>query len=68
LQAKWLDEVRETLAEPESVTLEVMRKLMEMGVGLAPHVACEKAMAELQDLLTVSERMEEKARVCLQAR
>lgn len=45
-----------------------MRKLIESGVGLAPHPACEKTMAELQDLLTVSERWEEKARVCLQAR
>lgn len=41
---------------------------MEAGVGLAPHPAVEKAMAELQELLTVSERWEEKARICLQAR
>jgi histone demethylase JARID1 len=45
-----------------------MRKLMDSGVGLAPHPAVEKAMAELQELLTVSERWEEKARICLQAR
>ena len=45
-----------------------MRKLIESGVGLVPHPACEKAMAELQELLTVSERWEEKARICLQAR
>ncbi|XP_013414674.1 lysine-specific demethylase 5A-like isoform X2 [Lingula anatina] len=67
-QARWLDEVRNTLAEPGNVTLESMRKLIEAGVGLAPHTAVEKAMAELQDLLTVSERWEEKARICLQAR
>ena len=67
-QARWLDEVRGTLSDTSCVTLEVMRKLIESGVGLVPHPACEKAMAELQELLTVSERWEEKARICLQAR
>lgn len=56
------------MREPLNVTLDVMRKLMDSGVGLAPHPAVEKAMAELQELLTVSERWEEKARICLQAR
>ncbi|XP_052780089.1 lysine-specific demethylase 5A-like isoform X2 [Mya arenaria] len=67
-QAKWLDEVRESLSDPTSVVLETLRKLMESGVGLSPHNAVEKAMAELQELLTLSERWEEKARICLQAR
>jgi histone demethylase JARID1 len=67
-QARWLDEVRNTLGEPGSVTLDVMRKLLDNGVSLAPHAAVEKAMAELQELLTVSERWEERARICLQAR
>ena len=67
-QARWLDEVRAALADPSQVTLELMRKLIESGVGLSPHPACEKAMAELQKLLDISERWEEKARICLQAR
>ncbi|XP_043944415.1 lysine-specific demethylase 5A [Protopterus annectens] len=67
-QARWLDEVRLTLSNPNRVTLDVMKKLIDSGVGLAPHPAVEKAMAELQELLTVSERWEEKARVSLQAR
>ncbi|KAG8509040.1 Lysine-specific demethylase 5A [Galemys pyrenaicus] len=67
-QARWLDEVRVTLSDPQQVTLDVMKKLIDSGVGLAPHHAVEKAMAELQELLTVSERWEEKAKVCLQAR
>ncbi|XP_073726145.1 lysine-specific demethylase 5A isoform X1 [Misgurnus anguillicaudatus] len=67
-QARWLDEVRLTLVEPHRVTLELMKKLIDSGVGLAPHHAVEKAMAELQELLTVSEHWEEKARTCLQAR
>lgn len=67
-QARWLDSVRMSTKEPNSVTLDMMRKLIESGVSLAPHPAVEKAMAELQELLTVSERWEEKARICLQAR
>ena len=60
--------VRVQMKDASSVTLESMRKLIESGVSLAPHPAVEKAMAELQELLTVSERWEEKARICLQAR
>uniref|UniRef100_A0A8B9LSL6 [histone H3]-trimethyl-L-lysine(4) demethylase n=1 Tax=Astyanax mexicanus TaxID=7994 RepID=A0A8B9LSL6_ASTMX len=67
-QARWLDEVRLTLQEPQRVTLELMKRLIDSGVGLAPHHAVEKAMAELQEILTVSERWEDKARACLQAR
>uniref|UniRef100_A0AAQ5YER5 [histone H3]-trimethyl-L-lysine(4) demethylase n=1 Tax=Amphiprion ocellaris TaxID=80972 RepID=A0AAQ5YER5_AMPOC len=67
-QARWLDEVHVTLAEPLRVTLELMKRLIDSGVGLAPHHAVEKAMAELQEILTVSERWEDKARACLQAR
>ncbi|KAA8580042.1 hypothetical protein FQN60_005577 [Etheostoma spectabile] len=61
-------DVRVTLAEPHRVTLELMKRLIDSGVGLAPHHAVEKAMAELQEILTVSERWEDKARACLQAR
>nr|XP_054751747.1 lysine-specific demethylase 5A-like isoform X1 [Lytechinus pictus] len=67
-QARWLDDVRATLALPTSVTLETLRKLIDSGVSLAPHQAIEKAMAELQELLTVSERWEEKAKLCLAAK
>ncbi|KAM9772415.1 lysine-specific demethylase 5A [Syngnathus typhle] len=67
-QARWLDEVRVTLTEPHRVTLELMKRLIDSGVGLAPHLAVEKAMAELQEILTVSEKWEDKARACLQAR
>ena len=67
-QARWLDNVNNTLTDPTKVTLDIMRKLIETGVTLAPHNACENAMAKLQDLLTNSERMEEKARLWLNAR
>ncbi|XP_078063186.1 lysine-specific demethylase 5C-like [Mustelus asterias] len=67
-QAEWLDQVRQTLAASGRVTLDVMRPLIESGSKLAPNPAVEKAMAELQELLTISERWEEKAQICLEAR
>uniref|UniRef100_A0A8C7ZLX9 [histone H3]-trimethyl-L-lysine(4) demethylase n=1 Tax=Oryzias sinensis TaxID=183150 RepID=A0A8C7ZLX9_9TELE len=67
-QARWLDQVRPPPSDPQRVTLELMKRLIDSGVGLAPHHAVEKAMAELQEVLTVSERWEDKARACLQAR
>ncbi|XP_038637949.1 lysine-specific demethylase 5C-like isoform X1 [Scyliorhinus canicula] len=67
-QAEWLDQVRETLAASGRVTLDVMRPLIESGSKLTPNPAVEKAMAELQELVTISERWEEKAQICLEAR
>jgi len=52
----------------DDITLDAMRKLLEGGVTLAPHPAVERAMATLQELLTNSERWEEKAKVYLQGR
>lgn len=68
VSCSFMSQVRVTLAEPHRVTLELMKRLIDSGVGLAPHHAVEKAMAELQEILTVSERWEDKARACLQAR
>lgn len=68
LNHKVPSQVRITLAEPHRVTLDLMKRLIDSGVGLAPHHAVEKAMVELQEILTVSERWEDKARACLQAR
>ncbi|XP_043916445.1 lysine-specific demethylase 5C isoform X2 [Protopterus annectens] len=69
-QALWLNEMRETLATSSSrhVTLDVMRRLMESGCNVTQNLEVEKAMAELQELLTISERWEEKAQICLEAR
>uniref|UniRef100_A0A8D0AR96 [histone H3]-trimethyl-L-lysine(4) demethylase n=1 Tax=Sander lucioperca TaxID=283035 RepID=A0A8D0AR96_SANLU len=64
-QARWLDEVGSY--NNHKLALHDMRRIYS-GVGLAPHHAVEKAMAELQEILTVSERWEDKARACLQAR
>ena len=50
------------------VSLDSLRELLELGVGLPPHPALEKALAKLQGLLDTSEKIEEKANSFLQAR
>ncbi|XP_028266177.1 lysine-specific demethylase 5C isoform X2 [Parambassis ranga] len=71
-QGRWLAEVRRTLGteegERQEVTLEVLRNLMEAGCNVPQSVSVETAMAELQELLTIAERWEEKAQICLEER
>lgn len=67
-QARWLEEVQRACLDPSSLTLDDMRRLIDLGVGLAPHSAVEKAMARLQELLTVSEHWDDKAKSLLRAR
>ena len=52
--------------EPAEVSLDSLRELLELGVGIAPHPALEKALAKLQGLLEMSEKIEDKASRCLQ--
>ncbi|XP_046896383.1 lysine-specific demethylase 5C isoform X1 [Hypomesus transpacificus] len=65
-QGRWLGEVRRTLGG--EVTLAVLRNLMETGCNVTQSVSVETAMAELQELLTIAERWEEKAQICLEQR
>ncbi|XP_070765768.1 lysine-specific demethylase 5C [Enoplosus armatus] len=71
-QGHWLAEVRHTLGteggERQEVTLDVLRNLMEAGCNVPQSVSVETAMAELQELLTIAERWEEKAQICLEQR
>ncbi|KAM8815286.1 lysine-specific demethylase 5B isoform 3-T3 [Rhynchonycteris naso] len=67
-QARWLEEVQQACLDPSSLTLDDMRRLIDLGVGLAPYAAVEKAMARLQELLTVSEHWDDKAKSLLRAR
>lgn len=67
-QARWLEEVQQACLDPSSLTLDDMRRLIDLGVGLAPYAAVEKAMARLQELLTVAEHWDDKARSLLRAR
>ncbi|XP_068453283.1 lysine-specific demethylase 5C isoform X2 [Clinocottus analis] len=71
-QSHWLAEVRRTLGteggERQEVMLDVLRNLMESGCNVPQSVSVETAMAELQELLTIAERWEEKAQICLEQR
>ncbi|NWI73191.1 KDM5B demethylase, partial [Dryoscopus gambensis] len=67
-QARWLEDVHLACSEQNSLTLDDMRRLIDSGVGLAPYPAVEKAMAKLQELLTVSEHWDDKARNLIKAR
>ncbi|XP_061074889.1 lysine-specific demethylase 5C isoform X2 [Conger conger] len=68
-QGRWLGEVRRTLGpQGGEVTLGVLRSLMEAGCSVPQSSAVETAMAELQELLTIAERWEEKAHICLEHR
>uniref|UniRef100_A0A3B5MKB5 [histone H3]-trimethyl-L-lysine(4) demethylase n=1 Tax=Xiphophorus couchianus TaxID=32473 RepID=A0A3B5MKB5_9TELE len=59
-QARWLEAVQQASSRPDSLCLDTMRRLIDQGVGLAPHSSVERAMARLQELLTVSEQWEER--------
>ncbi|KAM9751582.1 lysine-specific demethylase 5B-B isoform 1-T1 [Menidia menidia] len=67
-QARWLEGVQQASAQPATLTLETMRRLIDQGVGLEPHPSVEKAMARLQEQLTMSEQWEDKASNLLKAR
>ncbi|XP_028261559.1 lysine (K)-specific demethylase 5Ba [Parambassis ranga] len=67
-QARWLEAVQQANSRPDSLCLDTMRRLIDQGVGLAPHSSVEKAMARLQELLTVSEQWEERVLSLMEAR
>ncbi|XP_045395000.1 lysine-specific demethylase 5D isoform X2 [Lemur catta] len=68
-QAKWLEEVKQALAPSgQRGSLVIMQGLLVMGSKIASSPSVDKAQAELQELLTIAERWEEKARFCLEAR
>uniref|UniRef100_A0A4W5KGB1 [histone H3]-trimethyl-L-lysine(4) demethylase n=1 Tax=Hucho hucho TaxID=62062 RepID=A0A4W5KGB1_9TELE len=68
VQARWLEGVQQASTQRSTLTLETMRRLIDQGVGLTPHPSVEKAMARLQELLTVSEHWEDKISSLLKAR
>uniref|UniRef100_A0A9J7YZB3 [histone H3]-trimethyl-L-lysine(4) demethylase n=1 Tax=Cyprinus carpio carpio TaxID=630221 RepID=A0A9J7YZB3_CYPCA len=70
-QARWLAVVQQAedlVLNPCGLSLDSMRRLIDRGVGLTPHPSTERTMARLQELLTVSEELEEKAQGLLKAR
>uniref|UniRef100_A0A0P5I956 [histone H3]-trimethyl-L-lysine(4) demethylase n=1 Tax=Daphnia magna TaxID=35525 RepID=A0A0P5I956_9CRUS len=54
--------------EAGEVSLDSLRELLELGVGLPPHPVLEKSLAKLQGLLEMSEKIEDKASNFLQAK
>ncbi|XP_036697123.1 lysine-specific demethylase 5D-like [Balaenoptera musculus] len=68
-QARWLDEVKQALdPSAQRGSLVIMQGLLVTGAKVASSPFVEKARAELQELLTIAERWEEKAHFCLEAR
>uniref|UniRef100_A0A673YKW1 [histone H3]-trimethyl-L-lysine(4) demethylase n=1 Tax=Salmo trutta TaxID=8032 RepID=A0A673YKW1_SALTR len=67
-QARWLEVVQGASSQPHSLCLDTMRRLIDQGVGLASHALVERAMARLQELLTMSEHWEERALACILSR
>ncbi|XP_045649761.1 lysine-specific demethylase 5D isoform X7 [Ursus americanus] len=68
-QAQWLDEVKQALApSAQRGSLVIMQELLVTGAKIASSPSVDKARAELQELLTIAERWEEKAHFCLEAR
>ena len=69
-QTKWLEEVKSSLKPGtlSSIDVNVVRRLIQTGVALGTHPSCERAMSELQQLLTASDTCEQKAYKCLKAR
>lgn len=69
--ARWLTAVRQAEESgngARGLTLDAMRQLIDRAVGLTSDPEIERAMARLQELLTVSEQWEEKAQALLKAR
>ncbi|KAG8508753.1 Lysine-specific demethylase 5D, partial [Galemys pyrenaicus] len=68
-QARWLDEVKQALApSTPRGSLVIMQGLLATGAKVASSPSVDKARAELQEMLTIAERWEEKAHFCLEAR
>ncbi|XP_074179523.1 lysine-specific demethylase 5D-like isoform X3 [Rhinolophus sinicus] len=68
-QTQWLDEVKQALSpSAQRGSLVIMQRLLVTGAKVASSPSVDKARAELQELLTIAERWEEKAHFCLQAR
>lgn len=60
-QAKWLEEVRLALEDRQALSLADLSVLIDSGTNLVPHSSCEAAMAELQNLLTICQELEQRA-------
>ncbi|CAH2316157.1 lysine-specific demethylase 5C isoform X1 [Pelobates cultripes] len=67
-QGDWLTSVRAALGAGRSSTLQEMLSLLQEAIDVAESPAVEKARSELQELISIALRWEEKAKMCLEAR
>ncbi|XP_075691413.1 lysine-specific demethylase 5C isoform X3 [Rhinoderma darwinii] len=67
-QGQWLSRVQSALVAGRSSTLQEMRSLFQEAGEVAESPAVEKARSELQELISIALRWEEKAQMCLEAR
>ncbi|KAM4664592.1 lysine-specific demethylase 5C isoform 2-T2 [Discoglossus pictus] len=67
-QGQWLQRMRATLGTGKPGTLQEMRSLLLEAGKVAGSPAVEKARSELQELIAIALRWEEKAKMCLEAR
>ncbi|XP_073447057.1 lysine-specific demethylase 5C isoform X1 [Dendrobates tinctorius] len=67
-QGQWLSRVRAALVAGRSGTLQEMRSLLLEAGEVAESPAVDKARSELQELISIAVRWEEKAQMCLEAR
>ncbi|XP_053551339.1 lysine-specific demethylase 5C isoform X2 [Bombina bombina] len=67
-QGGWLERVRVALGTGQPGTLQEMRELLLEAGDVAESPAVEKARSELQELISIALRWEEKAQMCLEAR
>jgi len=68
LSRQWLDDVNLALSSAENLTVESMRQMIEKGISLPPHSSCESVLIHLQQLLSMSVAVDDKARQCLLSR
>ncbi|KAM4696546.1 lysine-specific demethylase 5C-like isoform 2-T2 [Rhinophrynus dorsalis] len=67
-QGEWLERVQTALGDGRPVTLQELRSLLREAGEVAKSPAVEKARSELQELISIALRWEEKAQMCLEAR
>lgn len=60
--------MKESLDRSNMVTLDQAKILMEQAGVLPPHPMVDKYLQELHELITLGEKWEDKAKICLQAR
>ncbi|XP_068104060.1 lysine-specific demethylase 5C [Hyperolius riggenbachi] len=67
-QGEWVSRVQAALVAGRSGTLQELRSLLKDAIAVAESPEVVKARSELQELISIALRWEEKAQMCLEAR